>query len=445
MDNTNLVYLNIEDMQYIYTQMNNVENINDLIVHFLNNVLNVDEGNFDALFELFLTTLNINYLEKSLKYAKDFNEQQIYIKKYVSSTIKIINAPFIEIIKYVPKDNEELYKYGIRERYNFLFEEASKVKYDKEKIISELKWLANQMLLKDTNNFKLIFEIFKFELGCITDNDLINYSIPLEQLKSYTDVLPNLNDYYQSLLLDIVDKQERRIEKENQRLKEEREKALEEQRIRELDAREEKKRLDSIRKKERTTNIFITVSSILSILTISIFCTSAIFSDSESGFYFGRKILIEKYTSHILLILGLIILIKICIYIIGFICKVKIFKKTYDITIIYLSIVSIISLVVYILNDKMIININDIYIGSLKLILYPEHVLFYLGITLGAINIIIALFDKGIELEIYRNQKNNKGIELEIHRNQKNNKGIMKKIFVIINCGLTILSLLIFK
>jgi Fe2+ transport system protein B len=118
-------------------------------------------------------------------------------------------------------------------------------------IISKLKWYVKQLLQIENNNSEWLYDLFKFDLGLVSDEELIKYSVPLGTLPEFNELLPNLNTKYQELVIQILNKQTQLIKQYEEQNKAEKER-LEKERIRqEIEAERRRQEREEKEKREK--------------------------------------------------------------------------------------------------------------------------------------------------------------------------------------------------
>ena len=288
------------DDNYIKSLTNNTcQNKQQLRKMYLDRILKVDAGNFEALKRLFILEEDVKYLEESLKYSLNKEEQIMYLNKYLDLSCHRNSPVYEDIIKYIPEENVSLYIKALKQRYAFLttlnsttlsrkkpnlgnccnkcesqnikrisgdlyqclecdnkyiYKENEEPKETKEPILNTLIWYVKQLIEYDGENANRLYDLFKFELGCIYDEDLVNYSVPLGTIDSFNDLIPNLDKATQTRVIDILNRQTTRIKKEEEKNRKERERLEQERKLKEEEEkklREEKAKEEEKKEKER--------------------------------------------------------------------------------------------------------------------------------------------------------------------------------------------------
>ena len=344
--------LNVKYVKSI-TKIN--EPTNSLLqVYYLKKILSVDEGNPEILFKLYELTYDFKCFENSLKYAKDKKEQVTLVKKYLSLTERQENTFYEEFLKYIPIEESKLYIKSLKNRYEFLYsikkisnEKINANALDYSQWLSNLKWYVKQLIQLEGENPVWLFDLFKFELGVVLDDELAHYSVPLSSLNDFNDLLPNLDGANQKRLLDILNKQ-KRIIRLNEKNKEDELRRIEQERIRREEEeerrrkneirRQEESRLNEIRRQEemklelerrkaeakeksrRRFNLFLSCFSSTLIFLITFF---AITFKTKTG-----NIVLKDYTKEIVISLVVLSLLKIIVYIFSKVNDYEHLKKT---------------------------------------------------------------------------------------------------------------------
>ena len=247
----NIEFDNKIDRKYVKEQTGeDLSTIKEIITYMLERALKVDEGNSFILEELYSLSYDIKYLESSLAYAKDKAESKKLLIRYVKRHSLNLNAPYDEILKYIPKEETKLYNTALQKRYDVLKKAIETSKSNKERHLSQAKYYLEQVINEIGATEDNLYQLFKYNLGCVSDIDLINHPIKLDTLEGFTDSFNSLDKNTQIKLLDILDAQERKLT-EDKRKKEEQEKKEKEKEQRKKE--EEKKEQERI-KEERKLN-----------------------------------------------------------------------------------------------------------------------------------------------------------------------------------------------
>ena len=252
------------DNEYI-TSVINISNISkqSLMLYYLDRVKSVDLGNGDVLHQMFVMSQDVKYLEETLKYCSSAKEQLKYLNKFLDTTLNDNNSLYEDILKYIPENEQQLYLKALKQRYEYLKTNHTKTDivtkvsskvcpkckstnlrnmtgklylcnqcqhkfvFNNEVIeqiaasdrISKLKWYVKQLLQIDNNNSEWLYDIFKFDLGLVSDEELIKYSVPLGTLPEFNELLPNLITKYQELVIQILNKQTQLIKQKEEQNK----------------------------------------------------------------------------------------------------------------------------------------------------------------------------------------------------------------------------------
>ncbi len=254
----NLTKYSLIDSNY-FEQVNNIkiQVINQAKIYYLSKILEVDEGNEQALEKIFALTNNIKYVEQALRFSNNDDDRDNLIMSIIKKSISNPFVPFMDLVKFIPPSKQMEYIRCLKDRYFSLNQVNKDRVINKEKTIIELKWITKQLMLEEEPTSERTFALFKYDLGCISDNDLVEYSLPLESLDSFNDVLPQLDDMTREKLLKIVDKQ----------------KQYKEQKLREIKKQEENKKEEERKKQiikslEKKYNVSMISTIILSIICL---------------------------------------------------------------------------------------------------------------------------------------------------------------------------------
>ena len=232
------------DRKYIKEQTGSeLSSIKDIVSFILERALKVDEGNSFILEELYALTYDIKYLEASLSYAKDKAESKKLLIRYIKRHSENLNSPYDEILKYIPSNDTKLYQTALQKRYDVLKKAINASVANKERHLSQAKYYLEQLILENGELPERMFELFKYNLGCVTEKDLIEHPVKLDTLEAFNKVYYTVDPKTQNVLLEILDKQEARFkQKEEEKRQRERDMKERERRERERRHREEEER-----------------------------------------------------------------------------------------------------------------------------------------------------------------------------------------------------------
>ena len=273
----NIEFDNKIDRKYVKEQTGeDLSTIKEIITYMLERALKVDEGNSFILEELYSLSYDIKYLESSLAYAKDKAESKKLLIRYIKRHSLNLNAPYDEILKYIPKEETKLYNTALQKRYDVLKKAIETNKSNKERHLSQAKYYLEQLILESGETPDRLYDLFKYNLGCATDEDLIDYPVKLDTLDEFNKALVTLDHDSQENLLQILDKQEKalktkeetrirldRTEKERRKKEEERKAREEEERKKKLAITKEEQKAEKKVKSRLTAMIITAIASVI--------------------------------------------------------------------------------------------------------------------------------------------------------------------------------------
>lgn len=185
--------------------------INRIKTFILQRALKVDEGNGKVLFELFKVSYDIKYLELALQYAKNKKESNKILKEYLVYFLKDLNAPYHDIIQYIDNDDTKTYNKYVELRYEEIKKYISNNKNtDRKRYIKQAIQFLNYIIKDNGETSERLFELYKYNLNCVTDEDLINYPESIENLPTFTEDFMRFDKKHQEKILKIVEKQNSR-------------------------------------------------------------------------------------------------------------------------------------------------------------------------------------------------------------------------------------------
>lgn len=207
---TNIEDDNDIDPKYVYEFTGKKLNtINEIKEYILKRALAVDEGNTNILNELFTISYDTKYLEDSLKYTKDKLQYKQVLKEYLDRYLYDLNAPYFNMLEFVSNNDQDDYNRYLTKRYRVIKSKFTTNDEISEKSIQDAIKILKQLIIENGETSDKLFDLFMYQLGCVCDDDLIEYPSKLSDMAEVSDLLPRLDESDQNRLIELMDEQEK--------------------------------------------------------------------------------------------------------------------------------------------------------------------------------------------------------------------------------------------
>lgn len=190
--------------------------------YIIDQIKKVDDSISIIYRDLYDQDKNILHVEEDLKNSKDLNDYINRLQYYQNLTCKNFDDTYETLLSFIPKEGVKYKLDSLISRYNFIkLYCINKSNNNRFNYLDKIKLLLEQIIELGGQTPERLYEMYLYNHNAFTNDDLINYSVILDEEKDFLEIFSSFSFEQQQQLLAVIKKQKiLKVEKEKIAVKE---------------------------------------------------------------------------------------------------------------------------------------------------------------------------------------------------------------------------------